>query len=304
MKIIQGFTWWLVPSVQVMCVDNVNATELDFTGLPANLYMAIWREGRGEVETTDAPGLRTNFTDVTPYTSYFQKFMTAKNTDGALTLAQAKKIQSDLVTCLFDDKRQVPYAFTPAGGTSQNWSANDTDVAAMSLEAIPFIAGGGSSTSLGSLVTQINAMIDAINAGIVSPGTTNAGVVNQINNVLNGNIFPNLRPLIVTGSTSPNTFATPGLPAGTNTNAGSAGAMSSIGHIAGAGTGTGSANIPWSPIGATTPINLTMIDFTAIMTGISTRRQSLLNTRNTKINQINALSTIATVISYNVTAGW
>jgi hypothetical protein len=307
MRIVKGFTWSLVPSVQVMLVDNVNANGMVVSSppLPSNLYMVQWREGRGEVETTTAPGLRTIFTDVSPYCPAFQQFMTIKNGQGALTLAQAQKIQNDLINCLYDDKRQQPYAYTPAGGTSQNWSADDTDIAAMSLEAIPFISGG-SSSGLNSLVTQINAMIDSINSSIVVPGNSHASAVNTINSNLNGSAFPNLKlsgtGIVGGGNIFPSNVAAPGLPSGFSTGAGSANNMSSIAHIG--GSGAGSANIPWSPIGATTPINLTMNDLTGIMTGISTRRQTLLNTHNSKQAAVNALSTVAAVIAFSVTAGW
>ncbi len=298
MRIVQGFSWSLVPSVQVMLVDNVNANNMDCSGLPSNLYMAEWREGRGEIETTDAPGLRTTFTDVSPYAVYFQRFMTVKNTDGALTLAQAQKIQNDLITCLFDDKRQAPYAMT-VSGTPYQWSAHDTDVAAMSLESL-----GGTGTSMfDSLVAQINAMIDEINLNIVNQGNT---LVSQIGG-LQGNM--NSLPIaylngycvghIITGSTF---AASPGVPAASPCPPSvlNFSPPLNVGHIAGAS----SASIPWSPIGATTPVTLTGSQMAALMAGIATRRQTLLNTRNSKQAAVNALATIPAVIAYTVTTGW
>ena len=299
MRIVQGFSWSLVPSVQVMLVDNVNANNMDCSGLPSNLYMAEWREGRGEIETTDAPGLRTTFTDVSPYAVYFQRFMTVKNTDGALTLAQAQKIQNDLITCLFDDKRQAPYAMT-VSGTPYQWSAHDTDVAAMSLETI-----GSSGASIpGSLAAQINAMIDEINANIVAQGNTLASqlVAFQANGVNAGPIsYLNsyCRTIFVAGAGA---VAAPGLGSGVNCPPSTQNFSPplSITHIG----GPSASSIPWSPIGATAPLTLTGDQMNSLMSGIATRRQTLLNTRNSKQAAVNALATIAAVIAYTVTTGW
>jgi hypothetical protein len=58
------------------------------------------------------------------------------------------------------------------------------------------------------------------------------------------------------------------------------------------------------PVGGTTPVNLTATDISNIMSGIAARRLNLQTTKNIKINQVNALTTIAAVIAYDVTAGW
>jgi hypothetical protein len=289
MKFVQGFTWSIVPSVQVMLVDNINANGVNCSSLPSNVYMVEWREGRGEVETTTAPGLRTTFTDVSPYTVMFQNFMTIQEANGSLSLAQAQLIQNNLIACLYDDKRQAPYAYTPSGGTSQQWSAHDSVVAAMSLMVLG--GTGGGATGINSLVSQINAMIDSINA--------NSAQFNVMNSNL-GYAMPLLRStaqtILGTGSAVVPQAASPG----TDGRGPGSGNFQTIAHIGGGTT----ANIPWSPIGATAPLNITMNDMTAIMSGIGTRRQTLLNTCNSKTAAVNALSTIAAVIAYSVTAGW
>ena len=298
MRIVQGFSWSLVPGVQVMLVDNVNANDLDCSGLPSNLYMVEWREGRGETETTDAPGLRTTFTDISPYAPYFQRFMTVKSTDGSVfSLTQAKKIQTDLITCLFDDKRQAPITYSVAAQANAVWSANDTDVAAMSLQ---MVGGTGSSVST-SLVSQINAMIDAINSRIVAVANANAGQFN----VMNANVtyaMPLLAStsfvLVGGGNINPK-GASPGTD-GRGPGSGNFGNMTTIAHIGGPASGA----MPWSPIGATAPLNLSSDELTGLMAQIAARRQGLLNTRNSKTAAVAALTTIPAVIAYSVTAGW
>jgi hypothetical protein len=215
------------------------------------------------------------------------------------------------VTTLFDDKRQAPYAYTPSGGSSQNWSAHDTDVAAMSLETIPFITGS-SSSGINSIVSQINAVIDQINVQVntyvVTPGINLANETDSLQNNLNALPIQFLNVYCQSDLDPHGSHAAPGVPRGGGNCPNSAisfgpGVPSgiAISHIGVPGAGS---NIPWSPIGATAPINITMADMTSIMTGISVRRQSLLNTRNTKNSAIAALATIAAAIAYDVTAGW
>lgn len=72
---------------------------------------------------------------------------------------------------------------------------------------------------------------------------------------------------------------------------------------------TAIANVPtssqqWIPIGATAPVNVTPAEQAAIMSGIAARTNDLNVKRNTKVVQVNALTTIAAVIAYDVTTGW
>jgi hypothetical protein len=297
MKLVKSFNWSIVPAVNVVQVDNVNAVDVDMTGMAANVFCVEWREGRGELETTTAPGLRTIFYDVTPYTVFFQRFMTELNGNGAITLPQAQKIQTDLIEVLFDGKRQAPMAFTPTAGTAASWSADDTEVAAMSLQML----GGTGSNISNSLVSQINAMIDSINARIVNVANANTGQFN----VMNANVtyvLPLLRETalnLVGGGNIAQHAASPGSD-GRGPGSGNFGSMTAIAHIGGPASPT----MPWSPIGATTPVNLSSDDMSALMASIASRRQGLLNTSNSKRAAVNALATIAAVIAYDVTAGW
>lgn len=267
-----GFNFWMVVGPAVMCVDNVNVSGMDFSSLPSNVAMIQWREGRGEIELTTGPALRTAFYDVTPYTALFQQFMTLLS---GLTLAQAQQIQSNLVAMLYEHKRQMPFNFTVSAGDF-NWSTLDADIAAMAIETIPFVvaaiaAGTGSSgSSLAALATQINVMIDQLNAALQQGG-----------------------PYGFTGS---DTYGG---------NAASPGLSGNLPHVtATGGTGSGSANIPWTPLGQNNPVNLTLADMTNLMSGISSRRSTLLTTMNTKNAAIAALTAISDVIAFSVTAGW
>ena len=118
--------WWLNTDNKAFSVDNsLVLGAMDFSSLPPNpngsgepLWMAHWTEGKGELEyqTPDGQnlnGLRAGFYDVTPYVGLFQQFMS--NLPG-IELAQAQKIQTDLIKQLFASKRQMPYYYPVAAG--------------------------------------------------------------------------------------------------------------------------------------------------------------------------------------------
>ena len=308
---MSGFNWWLVAPAQTMGVDNANASPIDVSLLPTTTRMVQWREGRGEIEPTTGPPLRTTFTDPTPYASFFQQFMTLLTPSG-LTLAQAQKVQNDLVDCIYDSKRQLPFSFNVASGPgTEIWSARDEDVLAMCNEVVPQLAGGGSS-GFGQITTQVNGVVTQINSGIVTPGNTHVTVTNTVKSSLDSSIVPTLSANLQRGSVSVTVgtagsgtvtpVATPGLASALpGTGAAVAPTMSAISGISGV---SGAANIPWSPISATAPLLLTIAEMTGLMSGIASRRQTLLNTRYTKRAAINALSTVAAVIAYDVTSGW
>src|SRR6185295_16053609 len=64
------------------------------------------------------------------------------------------------------------------------------------------------------------------------------------------------------------------------------------------------ANVQWIPIGATAPVDVATDEQQAILSGISERTNELNLIRNQKNAAVNALTTIASVIAYDVTTGW
>jgi hypothetical protein len=155
--------WWIMPQPRhgaTMAVDNDSVSGLNFSTLvPTNIHIVEWREGQGELELDQFPQLRTTFGDVTPYTPFFQQFITLLP---GVSLAQAQKIQTDLITVLYEYKRQLPYRHAVAAGDFL-WEATDALVTAMTATTIPALLGGTSGTG-SSLVGQINALIAQINA--------------------------------------------------------------------------------------------------------------------------------------------
>jgi hypothetical protein len=65
-----------------------------------------------------------------------------------------------------------------------------------------------------------------------------------------------------------------------------------------------STSMSWIPIGSTTPANVTPAEQQAIIEGITARTNQLNLIANQKTAQVNALTTVAAVVAYDVLAGW
>jgi hypothetical protein len=272
-----------------MSVDNAVANDLTLSTLATNVYIVEWSEGRGEIEYNDRPALRESVVDVIPYAPCFQEFLTKlAAASPPLTLAQAKKVQNDLILTIYDSKRQLPYAYA-IGGTQYTWDATDGATAAMALQMLPklFNSIGFVDTFTNDMANQINAFLNVLNYQVL---TTNAN-----------SLSVRLQKLAIS---VPNPDA-PGAP--TNFDAASPGLIGNLPLLSFVSYPVGyalSATVSWTPLNQTTPVNLTMAQMTSLMSGIAARQQSLNGVRQSKTNAVNALTKIADVIAYNVGAGW
>jgi hypothetical protein len=160
--------WWLnTDDPQIFCVDNATVSGMDFSSLPANLWMVQWTDGKGELENqidanTNDNGLRERFIDVVPYAPFFQQFLAKLP---MLTLAQAQQVQIDLIKQIFESKRQDPYHYPIAAG-DYTWDASD--------EAMVSSSSVASTNGLLNLATFLNGMVDTLNASI--PAFTTDGI--------------------------------------------------------------------------------------------------------------------------------
>jgi len=180
--------WWIQTPNAAMAVDNQLVTGMDFSLCPAvtpDMFLVMWRENRGEIERGDGTngtpspiyegignGMREIFIDITPWTSLFQQFLTkAPN----LTLDQAKKIQIDLITTLFNTKRQFPVHYIVTAGDFW-WEGTDSAAGHMAIAMLPHLTGVvGDTTQSDSLVSQLNANYAAMAADI------NSSIVDRVN---------------------------------------------------------------------------------------------------------------------------
>jgi hypothetical protein len=358
--------FWIVRHLNSFGVDNCHVDDMDFTALAAGVEVVEWKEGMGEIEYDDRPRLREVITDVTPFAPFFDQFI-AKLPN--ITLVQAKKVKCDLISLLYDNKRQLPYHHAIAAG-SFDWDATDAALAAMSIATLPALLGGTTGTG-NSLVDQINAqntsLVNQINANIVAPGDSLNGQVWSLKDQINANIATpgsqainqltgivseinsgivdkcnNLSAYIdvtVVGSLSvdANTISRklqsfdPGGGAALVAAPGLAGGIAQSGisflhtsgnpyNISGVSVTSidfvsvtaspltpgspGAATIQWTPIGQANPVTVSVTEMADIMSGIHSRRISLLTTKFNKEAAVNALTTIAEIIAYDTTAGW
>lgn len=277
----------------LMYIDNAGIKGLSLASLPANVAMVTWDGVEGELEYNDAPAVRTQFYDPTPYLPMVDAWINAAATNvPALTLAQAKGIKAALVNQLYHYKRQLPVSV---------YEANDEAVVGM-LEVLcqpgaPTVAGFVSSynTNATSHANALNSSFSThqtyINQSYVAvPDKINTAYYNfyvHFPELCRGVRYTNYGGYdgpVITGpfNTWP-TFTLPGYPT-----------------IAVPADTT----VQWFEIGATAPTAMPFSTFTNIPAQVVSRRNTLQATRVTKQNQIAALSTIAAVVAYSVTAGW
>ena len=285
---------------------------MDYSSLDPAVWMVHWTEGKGEIEyqTPDGQnenGLREAFYDVTPYVPFFQQYLALEQD---LTLDQAKKVQIDLIKMLYEAKRQAPYHHPIVAGDYW-WDATDGVLAATS--------GGLANTTskLNEVVTRLNALISAFNG---NAGISNA-LVGEINNkIVTGNqnevdYLNNTILGIYQTFTDTNTI-NDCLRAG-DLKGLSADIIASPKYVVDVGPGTcatvsgtpidgvtASANANWIPLGQYAPVSVTPDEQIAILSGIAARSAQLYLIENQKIGEVNALTTVADVIAYDVLADW
>ena len=309
-----------------------------------DLWMVQWIDGKGEIERQDVAndanlnGLREAFIDITPYAPYFQQFL---QLCPGLLLDQAKKVQIELINELYNTKRQLPYHYVVAAGDYW-WDASDATMNVSSGVAVQNAISKVNEVigRLNSLVLSINSVDTAIwtsvNSNVVAP--TNSAIA-HIDTQL-GNTYVNfsrtdgfinyIRDEVVGSaghsSTGPNTInyrliqeSIQGYAVGfidyvrqetvpfetvDYSNPYSCSNISSTPISWSDITNVATTNQQWIPVGGTTPVNVTPAEQLAIMNGIAARTNQLSLVRNTKIAEVNALTTIPAVIAYDVLAGW
>jgi phage gp45-like len=179
--------FWIVRHLNSFGVENCHVEDVDFTALAAGVEIVEWKEGMGEIEYDDRPRLRETITDATPFVPFFDQFI-AKLPN--ITLVQAKKIKCDLISLLYDNKRQLAYHYVVAAG-DYSWDATDDVVAAMSTVAIPSLISAVAGISDTATINKINNVVDQVNTKVVNPGNTlstqinssGGSLANQINSV-------------------------------------------------------------------------------------------------------------------------
>jgi hypothetical protein len=188
-----------------------------------------------------------------------------------------------------------------------------------------------------SLVNDINnnvvggvngTLVNAINSAIVAQGNTEFNSLVSVGNQL-CDFIDNTMLGVIAGQTisGPNTINNR-LQHNASSNAGTPGFSGAIVHVTeiwavgsymsnitggvagvgtypiGSGSGPGTATFQWTPIESATPVTISLTEAGAIMSGITSRRATLLTTRKNKKSAVQAMTDINAVIAYDATAGW
>jgi hypothetical protein len=265
-------TFIFIRSENIGAIDNASAA-IDCSSLPANVEKVIWDSHTGWLEYNDQPKIHAPFADPSTYQAQLNALMTAlSTTTPPLSLAQAQLVKQALVDALYGMKRLKPITVSTSQGSLQ-WDAADEAVATMNQQLATSAAGFTVSTA--GMATQINNMITPLNA---DQATAKGNFASPIHDSGLGYYLWDSKPDVPTGAP----YST----------------------VTGSNSSPSGGPFPWAPYGASSTVNLSLADLTAIVNAVGTRRQSLAGTRASKKNAIAVLGSVASVIAYDVTTGW
>jgi hypothetical protein len=267
----------------VVSIDN-QPLAIDTTPVPSIVSIVAYdcSGGAGNIEYNDRLRLLEPFIDVTPYVSLVNAWLTAAELV-AISLAQAKQVKIGLVDGIFNSKRQLP--IMTQGNT---WDATDQSLLGMQSSVMAWDVAGAVTVADAILSDNVNKVqyLGAMPVGVAaSAAVATTGTVSYYDAGVDS------------GATS--TFAT----------GASGGGVTQQPVVVASKGGVDSAplsqpTIDWPPLNSTVMVRMSMANMRALITSIQTRRTSLQNTQIAKKNAINALTTVAAVIAYDVTTGW
>jgi hypothetical protein len=307
--------WWIAPSDGQVVIDDASIDGIDTTGIASNIYLVFWHGTKGEIlyKHADRMPLRETFIDVTPYIHYFDRWITAAQSETPpIQLPQAKSVKSSLVHSLFESKRQLPIN---VGGVW--YDASDTNMATMmgSLTTDALVGAiNASITQWNQILATFNTAIATFNAYIdifnnnsgLQDHVIEVGVVNQINvdvAMLNSGSYVEaintaIDSVTVTMGGDPPTPSVSFTPIPTPQSL-----QNASGRVAAGG------QVPvlehLDPVQGTFPlVSLAQSATGAVVNAISARTNALAAVRNTHLANIATLTTVAAIAAYDITAGW
>jgi len=329
--------WWICPGNGQVCVDDCVMQPIDCSSVDPNIYLVRWWGTSGEIlfNHDNRLPVRQPFTDLTPLIDLFNKWMAAAEfsppePSPPITLAQAKQVKSSMVNALFASKRQMP---VPAYGYT--WDASDNATSSMSDEIAALSGTDAINSAVGALASSVNTALGALtqsaNNSIQDLATKTNTFSLSSDGARSADTF-NLNDSLNNQATSHNANVT-----GANTNFGAlssfnipdtGGALPVMGSLGGilvpsqthtpvgggitalgvtppsvSATPATGPPISWPPIGGA-PVSLTYEQFTGLLKVITSRRNTLQQTRTTHKNNIAGLASVDAVVAYDITGGW
>jgi hypothetical protein len=276
----------------IMAVYNV-AMPITIGGALSGLQYVIYNDGKGEIEAATGVGIRTTFADPSPYQTYLNSWLTAAAAAApALTLAQAQQIKTEMVKAIFDAKRQSALAYTVSAG-AYSWDCSDQAIIALNT-AFAVAMQGGVTTALSDLITAIDAALTLLNSNCLGNDLGLGLAITVLSAAVSaGTVVLDAGSIVLPANVPAANQAAAGLEGNIVRNsAPSLGAADAV-PVA----------MSWTPIGHAI-VSLTSIDASGLMSAIATRRAAALLAEQTLIANIAALTTVAQVVAFDVTAGW
>jgi len=261
--------FWIVAWDKIIGVDNVAVSEVDITPLPPNVNYFHFKTDCGEIHYDDRPSLPERILDPTPYIWIVDQFIAKLSVEvPPITLDQAKMVKNDLNDALYNAKRQATIVYL-----DDLWAATDEEILALTTA---FSIGGFNSGQ-----GQQSTLVNQINSNVV---TNVQNLVTQINNTFAAGFHHTSVAAGGTESISVTALPGPGATA--------------------VGVGSAASDVQWYPLNSTTPVTLTFSQMSGLIQAINTRRNNLDLFRRQNRAAINALTTIADVIAFDLTTGW
>jgi hypothetical protein len=283
----------------IVSVDN-QPLAVATSSVPANVAMVAFdcSGGAGNVEYNDRLRLLEPFIDVTPYLALINAWLSAAAMMGMpITLAQAKMVKIGLVDGIFNSERQLPI-------DTQNytWDASDPSFLGMQAAVMAWDVAGAITQADATFAANVNGMtVQTPHTGVAANAI--AGVYSSIANYFSASWpYSGTRPPLG-GSWGPSTNYVYSVYGGDVTQQPNVGMQKSPINAPSASVLAGPP-IDWPPINSTVLVRLSMASMRAIIWAIQWRRTQLQTTRLFKESAINALTTIADVIAYDVSSGW
>jgi hypothetical protein len=292
----------MVRSDGVMSVDNETEV-VDLTTLASNIEIAAFNTvtAIGNLEYNDRPRLLEPFADPTPYQPQLNAWITAVAARPALplSLAQSKVVKNGLIDGIYNFKRQQPIlAF------SLLWDATDSALAAMISALETWDIVGAINSAFASVANEVNSM--GITTTTITTVTSTITSMFEATGVTGsdpqGGTITSVPPLGPSGSQVILLARDPGI-GGVGVSS-SASSPSYSSHTNINVQVLPAPAIAWPPYNSTTTVSLDFSQMRALITAIGVRSISYRNTQLTKKAAVNALASIAAVVTYDVTTGW
>lgn len=300
--------FFMARDVNLMGIDNHNL-EVDLSSLPSTIRHITYDTNQGEIEYNNlAIAIREPFVDPTPYIPHVDAWLTKANTlIPPITVGQARTVKTAFVDILFAGKTQLPINVS---GTL--YDARDETVKRMLADSV---TSGGLVATINARIADFNSLVSTFNTNVASSIAAFNSQVTAFNTAVNG-----FDATINAYSTDLDAKLTANF---TSLNSGSyhdaietalavdppSGGFDdqSLDANYGSVSGIGSfiPSITAFPSLGSFPTVTVTTDLTGqILSAISARTLTLQSVWAAKKAAIAALSTVASVIAYDVTAGW